>query len=99
MTEHAARCSSLMQEPISPAPLPEIAAAAAALGPAALASLRQSPHALQAAVARLAKKGRLVSPRRSFYLILRPEDRTLGTPDPARWIAPLMGHTDVLPIS
>jgi len=60
--------------------------------PAALAALRQSPHALQAAVARLAKKGRLVCPRRGFYLILRPEDRTLGAPDPARWIAPLMGH-------
>ena len=60
--------------------------------PAAVAALRQSPHAFQAAVARLSKKGRLASPRRGFYLILRPEDRTLGAPDPARWIDPLMRH-------
>lgn len=60
--------------------------------PAAVAALRQSPHAFQAAVARLSKKGRLVSPRRGFYLILRPEDRTLGAPDPARWIDPLVSH-------
>lgn len=59
---------------------------------AAMADLRQSPQALQAAIARLAKKGRLASPRRGFYLILRPEDRTLGAPDPARWIDPLMSH-------
>lgn len=38
------------------------------------------------------KKGRLVSPRRGFYLILRPEDRVLGAPDPSRWIDPLMKH-------
>jgi predicted transcriptional regulator of viral defense system len=36
------------------------------------------------------KRGRLASPRRGFYLILRPEDRALGAPDPARWIDPLM---------
>lgn len=60
--------------------------------PAALSALRQSPKALQAAASRLAKKGRLVSPRRGFYLILRPEDCLLGAPDPARWIDPLMAH-------
>ena len=38
------------------------------------------------------KKGRLASPRRGFYLILRPEDRLLGAPDPSRWIDPLMKH-------
>ncbi|MCW5622697.1 MAG: hypothetical protein KIS79_16430, partial [Burkholderiales bacterium] len=27
-----------------------------------------------------------------FYLILRPEDRTTGAPDPAQWIGPLMQH-------
>jgi len=58
----------------------------------ALYELRQSPQAFQAAVARLAKKDRLASPRRGFYLILRPEDRLLGAPDPARWIDPLMKH-------
>ena len=52
--------------------------------------LRQSPLAFESAVARLARKGRLISPRRGFYLILRPEERALGAPDPARWIDPLM---------
>ena len=60
--------------------------------PAALAEVRQTPQAFQAAIARLAKKGRLVSPRRGFYLIIRPEDRLLGAPDPSRWIDPLMKH-------
>src|ERR1700722_20915784 len=60
--------------------------------PAALAEAGQTPQAFQAAVARLTKKGRLISPRRGFYLILRPEDRLLGAPDPARWIDPLMTH-------
>ena len=60
--------------------------------PTALAELGQTPQAFQAAVARLTKKGRLASPRRGFYLILRPEDRQLGAPDPSRWIDPLMKH-------
>jgi len=60
--------------------------------PTALLELRQSPQAFRAAVARLSKNGRLASPRRGFYLILRPEDRVLGGPDPARWIDPLMSH-------
>jgi predicted transcriptional regulator of viral defense system len=60
--------------------------------PAALAELGQTPQAFQAAVARLRNKGRLASPRRGFYLILRPEDRQLGAPDPSRWIDPLMKH-------
>ncbi len=38
------------------------------------------------------KKHRLVSPRRGFYLILGPEDRLFGAPDPARWIDYLMKH-------
>jgi len=63
--------------------------------PAALAEFRQTPLAFQAAVARLTKKGRLASPRRGFYLILRPEDRLLGAPDPARWIDPLMKHLEL----
>ncbi len=60
--------------------------------PAASAELGLSPKAVQAAIARLTKKGVLVSPRRGFYLILRPEDRSLGAPDPARWIDPLMDY-------
>ncbi len=60
--------------------------------PAALAELGQTAEAFQAAAERLMKKGKLASPRRGFYLILRPEDRLLGAPDPARWIDPLMKH-------
>lgn len=58
--------------------------------PAAISEIRKNPHAIQAAILRLMQKGVLVSPRRGFYLILRPEDRHLGAPDPARWIDPLM---------
>jgi len=58
----------------------------------ALAALGLSAEAFIAAAGRLVKKQRLASPRRGFYLILRPEDRVVGAPDPARWIDPLMGH-------
>src|SRR5208282_5298688 len=60
--------------------------------PVALAEVGQTPEAFQAAIERLKRKGRLASPRRGFYLILRPEDRVLGAPDPSRWIEPLMQH-------
>lgn len=63
--------------------------------PAALAEIGQSPEALKSAIARLSRKGNIVSPRRGFYLILRPEDRPLGAPDPARWIDPLMKFLEV----
>jgi len=59
---------------------------------AALAELGQTPAAFQAAVERLTKKGKLASPRRGFYLIIRPEDRLLGASDLSRWIDPLMKH-------
>lgn len=62
---------------------------------AALAETGLSPEALKSAIARLSRKGDLVSPRRGFYLILRPEDRALGAPDPARWIDPLMKFLEV----
>ena len=58
----------------------------------ALEALGLSPEAFIAAAARLAKKHRLASPRRGFYLILRPEDRVRGAPDPVRWIDPLMEY-------
>ncbi len=58
----------------------------------ALEALGLSAEAFIAAAARLAKKHRLVSPRRGFYLILRPEDRVAGAPDPVRWIDPLMKY-------
>ena len=59
----------------------------------ALASLDLSADAFIAAAARLIKKQRLASPRRGFYLILRPEDRVSGAPDPVRWIDPLMNYS------
>jgi len=45
-----------------------------------------------AVTSRLARKRRLASPRRGFYLILRPEDRVAGAPDPVRWIDPMMKY-------
>jgi len=63
--------------------------------PAALAEIGLSSEALKSAIARLSRKGDIVSPRRGFYLILRPEDRVLGAPDPARWIDPLMKFLEV----
>ena len=59
---------------------------------AALSEMRQSSQAFQSATARLMKKHRLVSPRRGFYLIVRPEEQFLGAPDPSRWIDPLMKY-------
>ena len=56
----------------------------------AQAALSLAPHPLSIALMRQVKKGRLANPRRGFYLILRPEDRALGAPDPVRWIDPLM---------
>jgi predicted transcriptional regulator of viral defense system len=61
----------------------------------AMADLGLSPEALKSALARVSRKGILASPRRGFYLILRPEDRALGAPDPARWIDPLMKFLDI----
>jgi len=61
----------------------------------ALVALGLSAKAFIAAAGRLAKKHRLASPRRGFYLILRPEDRVGGAPDPVRWIGPLMKYLDL----
>jgi predicted transcriptional regulator of viral defense system len=58
----------------------------------ALKTLGGKSESFSAAATRLIKKGRLVSPWRGFYLILRPEDRIAGAPDPARWIDPLMHY-------
>ncbi len=58
----------------------------------ALTAIQASPKSLIAAAERLRKKGRLISPRRGFYLILRPEDQVIGAPSPERWIAPLMNY-------
>lgn len=60
-----------------------------------LAETGQTPEAFQAAIARLSRKGGIVSPRRGFYLIIRPEDRVFGAPDPTDWIDPLMKFLEV----
>lgn len=61
----------------------------------ALQALELSEVAWSAAATRLVKKQRLASPHRGFYLILRPEDRVSGAPDPARWVAQLMRYLRV----
>lgn len=58
----------------------------------AAAALALKPGTLAASLTRLIRKGRLVSPRHGFYLILRPEDQFAGAPDPAKWIDPLMKY-------
>lgn len=58
-------------------------------------SLDLNATAFIAAASRLARKQRLASPRRGFYLILRPEERVAGAPDPVRWIDPLMRYLDL----
>ncbi|HEY9714008.1 MAG TPA: type IV toxin-antitoxin system AbiEi family antitoxin [Chroococcales cyanobacterium] len=61
----------------------------------ALGELHLTPDAFKMAAARLRHKGRLVCPKRGFYLILRPEDQYLGAPDPSRWIEPLMKYLEL----
>ena len=61
----------------------------------ALAALGSSPETLNMALLRQARKHRLANPRHGFYLILRPEDRNIGAPDPVRWIDPLMKYLQV----
>ncbi|MHB1512776.1 MAG: type IV toxin-antitoxin system AbiEi family antitoxin domain-containing protein [Acidiferrobacter sp.] len=56
------------------------------------AVVKLRPESFTAAITRLVKKHRLANPRHGFYLILRPEDRMAGAPDPVRWIDPLMKH-------
>ncbi len=61
-------------------------------GDEARSALGVSQRNFAAAVTRLINKGRLANPRHGFFLILRPEDRIAGAPDPVRWIDPLMKH-------
>ena len=61
----------------------------------AIKSLGLSSSAFTAAAQRQVKKQKLASPRHEFYLILRPEDRNLGGPDPTHWVDPLMRHQGV----
>jgi predicted transcriptional regulator of viral defense system len=52
--------------------------------------LGSTPEALEAAVRRLTAKGRLVVPRRGFYVIVPVEYRSAGAPPPDWFIADLM---------
>lgn len=54
------------------------------------AALDLKKETLTASLVRLANRKRLASPRKGFFLILRPEDQGTGAPDPAQWIDPLM---------
>lgn len=51
-----------------------------------------SAIALQTAIRRMKQKGRLVSPRRGFYVIVPPEYRSTGAPPPSWFIDDLMRH-------
>lgn len=58
----------------------------------ALGAAGLKPASLSAAITRMIKRRRVANPRHGFYLILRPEDRVMGAPDPVRWIDFLMKH-------
>jgi hypothetical protein len=60
-----------------------------------LSASGKSAKSFSAAITRTIKKNRLLSPRRGFYVILRPEDRIAGAPDPERWIDPLMQYLGI----
>jgi predicted transcriptional regulator of viral defense system len=61
----------------------------------AMAALDVKPKAFLAAAERLIRKQRIAPLKRGFYLVLRPEDRVRGAPDPGQWIDPLMRHLGV----
>lgn len=56
----------------------------------AMAALGVSADALKLAAWRLAKRGRLVSPRRGFYVIVPLEYRKDGAPPIDRWLPELL---------
>jgi predicted transcriptional regulator of viral defense system len=58
----------------------------------ALRALAASPSTLTTSLSKLARKGGIANPRPGFYLILTPEDKAQGAPDPKRWIHALMKH-------
>lgn len=62
---------------------------------AVVAALGCTESAWFQAATRLVRNRRLASPKRGFYLILRPEDQVAGAPDPVRWIDSFMSHIGV----
>jgi predicted transcriptional regulator of viral defense system len=61
----------------------------------ALKALSVPSRNFAAAATRLINKSRLANPRHGFFLILRPEDKIIGAPDPVRWIDPLMKYQQI----
>ena len=60
-----------------------------------LRSLAAGSRTLTTSLSKLVRKGRIANPRPGFYLILTPEDKADGAPDPARWIGALMKHQGI----
>ncbi len=56
----------------------------------AMSALGVSGDAVKLAALRLAKRGRLVSPRRGFYVVVPLECRTVGAPPIERWLPELL---------
>lgn len=56
----------------------------------AMQALDVSANAVKQAALRLAKKGRLVSPRRGFYVIVPLEHRAAGAPPLGTWLPALL---------
>ncbi|MDA1118736.1 MAG: hypothetical protein O2979_12210 [Proteobacteria bacterium] len=60
-----------------------------------LRSLSAGSRTLTTSLSKLVRQGRIANPRPGFYLILSPEDKPTGAPDPARWIDALMKHQKI----
>ena len=56
----------------------------------AMAALGVSGDAIKLAALRLSKRGRLVTPRRGFYVIVPLECREAGAPPMERWLPELL---------
>lgn len=56
----------------------------------ALKELKTSPVALKLSALRLARQGRLVAPRRGFFVVVPLEYKSAGSPPPSWFIDPLM---------
>jgi predicted transcriptional regulator of viral defense system len=60
----------------------------------ALEGMGMTSASFNAAAGRLLANGRIARPRRSFFVIVRPEDRVAG-PDPVLWIDALMAFLNL----
>jgi predicted transcriptional regulator of viral defense system len=60
-----------------------------------LRSLSAGSRTLTTSLSKLVRQGRIANPRPGFYLILKPEDKAAGAPEPAQWIHALMKHQKI----